>query len=105
MQHAAGCMSSQMGAFLGMSQALHAGAAGIAASRTVRTTGKPAHFPQTKGSHFLDTLNNKKKNAKRLNVSGSKDVRTINSAIDKLKTVSLQIRPTRPGEKAGPGKF
>jgi len=105
MQHATGCMSNQMGAFLGMSQSLHMGANGIAASRTIRTTGKPAHFPQEKGSHFLNTLNNKKHNAKRLNVSGRHDVRTINSAIDKLKVASPQIRPTRPGEKAGPGKL
>ncbi|MCP4500469.1 MAG: hypothetical protein GY822_10965 [Deltaproteobacteria bacterium] len=105
MQHACGNMNTQMGNFLGMNQSLQVGQHGMAASQTTRTTGKPAHFPRAKGSDFLNSLTNTHKNARRLNVSGGHDVKTINSAIGKLKGASATVRPTRPGEKAGAGQL
>lgn len=105
MQHACHNMNTQMGNFLGMSQSLQIGQHGMASSTSVRTTGKPAHFTPARGSDYLNTLKNPADNARRLNVSGRHDVKTINSAIGMTKNAAATLRPTRPGEKAKPGQM
>ncbi len=68
--------------------------------------GRPASFPKSNSSGFVDCLpGNKHQVAKKLNVSGSHDVRVINDAAGKLKNAGAVVCPAKPGEKGKAGKL
>lgn len=74
-------------------------------SKTTVGQGQAASFPPGGKSAFLASLDNKSQNARRLNVSGSHDVNTINRAIGQLNTADAKIAQAQPGEKGGKGKL
>lgn len=125
---AGGCFGSygqQMGALSGMNQALQSqlalGALGYNArqgamgavggmgqvnpQRVSMGAGQAASFPVAGKSEFLGGLTDNAKNAKMLNVSGTKDVQRINKAIGQLNTAEPKISLAKAGEKGGPGKL
>ncbi len=75
------------------------------ASKTSVGQGQPASFPAAGKSDFLGSLNNYSENARRLNVSGSSDVKKINKAITSLGTAEPKITQAGPGAKGGKGKL
>lgn len=86
-------------------------AAGFAQQSTNVMPGRPTSFPAVNGNGFTGTLSSTKSsagksaNAKKLNVSGRHDVKTINKAVDQLAGASAKISVAKPGEKTGPGKL
>lgn len=122
---AGGCFGSygqQMGALSGMDRALQAqlalGALGYNARQGAMSglgqvnpqqvtmgVGQAATFPAAGKSAFLAGLTNNAENAKRLNVSGKKDVERINRAIGQLNTAEPKITAAKAGDKGGPGKL
>jgi hypothetical protein len=96
-----GCLQGQMG--LGAHSHRAMNAAGY--NKTSVGQGQPASFPPAGNSPYLNSLTNHKQNAKRLNVSGRHDVRTINTAIGQLKGAQPKISMATPGQKPGPGQL
>lgn len=77
----------------------------FSASSTSVGQGQPASFPKAGKSAFLAGLNDYHDNARRLNVSGSSDVKKINNAINSLNGAEPAISPAKPGDKGGAGKL
>lgn len=116
---AAGCFGGPQqwgGALSGLDQMLqqqlalgslgHHGRMGaMSAQNTSVGTGQPAAFPPAGSSPYLSGLNSYKGNAKKLNVSGSHDVKTINKAIGQLRGAEPKIGLAKPGDKTGKGKL
>jgi hypothetical protein len=104
--HCVGGLNSQMQAQLALGAMAHHGQIShVSGSSTTTSPGLPASFPKAGDSPYLASLGNYKQNAKRLNVSGRHDVRTINKAIGQLRTAEPKISPMKPGDKPGPGKL
>lgn len=101
---ALGNLSGTLQAQLALGQLGFLGRAGaFSAQQTSIGQGQPASFPPAGRSAFLAGLDNYQKNAQRLNVSGSHDVKTINKAIGQLGTAEPTISPAKPGQKTGKG--
>lgn len=90
---------------LGLGYLAHLGRLNPGMSSTTTAQGRAASFPPAGKSAFLASLNNGAQNAKRLNVSGTHDVNTINKAIGQLGTAEPKIAAAQPGEKPAPGKL
>jgi hypothetical protein len=80
-------------------------AGGFHKQQTSIGQGQAASFPLAGKSAYLASLTNPGQNAKRLNVAGTADVKTINRAINQLGSAEPKITQAKPGEKGKPGKL